>query len=170
MADRGARRDGLTPDWLAAVDQRLRWLARRRRGRTVMLRRLARAMASLPQGDPTLLERFQHACLHELEGAMTEKPALMPAREELAQRLVLARAALAGDDAARRTLERREDEMFLGGAAFGAGRVPGRAVWLAAMAAAAPEEVMPAAVMLVNDMQTIARDATLRALEAMAGY
>ncbi|MBR0650431.1 hypothetical protein GXW78_12215 [Roseomonas terrae] len=156
------------PDWVAAVDQRLRWLARRRRGRAAMLRRLTRAMAALPHDDPALLERFQHACLQRLEAAMAANPVLMAAREELAHRVALARAALAGDEEARRALERREDEMFLGGDAFGAGRVPGRAVWLAMMAKAVPEEIMPASVALVNDLQTLGRDATLRALEAMA--
>jgi hypothetical protein len=157
-------------DWVAAVDQRLRWLARRRRGRRAMLRRLTRATVMLSRDRPASLRGFQHACLDLLEAAMAIERTLAPARGELANRLALARAALAGDETARRALERREDEAGLDGDAFWAGRVPGRVVWLAAMAAAVPAEVSPAAVMLVNDLQTLGRDAALCAMEAAARY
>lgn len=185
MADRGARRDGVAPDarpfalgeavadlpdWVGAVEGRLRWLARRRRGRRAAQRRLARAVAALSQDGAASLARFQHGCLRTLEEAMRARATLRAARGELGLRLGLARAVLGGDEEARRALERREDATDLDGAAFWAGRVPGRVVWLAAMVAAVPGQVAPAAVMLVNDVAMLGRDAPLRALEAAAGY
>lgn len=186
MADRGTRRDGVAPgarpsilgeapvagepDWMRAVESRLRWLARRRRGRRVLQRRLGRAVAALSQDGAASLVRFQDGCLRILEGAVQAREVLGDAREELTLRMMLARAVLGGDEEARRSLERREDEVVLGGEAFWAGRVPGRVVWLAAMAAAVPDQVAPAAVMLVNDLTSLGRDAPLRALEAAAGY
>lgn len=47
--------------------------------------------------------------------------------------------------------------------------VPGRVIWLAAMAARVPDQEGPAAVMLVNDLAAVGQDLPLRAFRKAAG-
>ena len=66
--------------------------------------------------------------------------------------------------AAARALESLPDPV-----PWGIAQVPGRAVFLAAMAAQMPSEAQAAAAMLVNDLATLGRDLPRAALEAAAG-
>ncbi|MBU8542562.1 MULTISPECIES: hypothetical protein [Roseomonadaceae] len=148
------------PTWLAAVAQRLHFMARRRRGRRRAGRRLAAVLALLrqqaagPDGQAAVLERFLQACLDLLEP-----------RPGLAVPLALARDALAGDRTALRRLETLEPDP---GADYWAACVPARIAWLEAVAREVLAEQGAAAAMLVNDLAATGRDLPLRALEAAA--
>jgi hypothetical protein len=157
------------PAWAATLGQRLGFLLRDRPGAVPRIEAALRAGAAAPGGWEAVAARFPLACLDLLQAAAVEQAALAGARAELDALAGLARAALAGDGAARRELDRREQPaMGLPGAAGFAARVPGRAIWFAAILAEYPPEQGPAVVMLANDLAVTGADASLRALEAAA--
>ena len=139
------------PRWAAAVATRLAFLARRHRSRV-----------PLP-GRATPLRPFLVACLDLWEHAVAARPELAALRAEAGILAGMARAAIDDDPDDRPINARTADLMGLPGVAGFAARVPGRVVWLAAMAASLPEEEGAAAVMLVNDLASIDLDLPLRA-------
>jgi hypothetical protein len=164
------------PAFAEAAALRLRFWTRRRRGRRALRRALSGCLPALGRAGATeaglraARARFLLACLDLLEQAAQSRPDLAAHREELAALAALARRALAGDAGAAATLRDREQEaMGLPAPAGFAARVPGRAVWLAAIAAELPADEGEAAVMLVNDLAVLGRDLPLRALRAAAG-
>ena len=144
------------PRWAAAVAARLEFLPRRRRSRVPVA------------GHTTRLRPFLTACLDLWQQAVATRPELAELRGEAGKLYDLARAALDGDldDRAINTLA--AGLMGLPGVAGFAARVPGRVVWLAAMAASLPEEEGAAAAMLVDDLATIDPKLPLRAWRMVA--
>lgn len=128
------------PRWAEATALRLDFHARTARP----------GSAALGRGVPALRD-YLHACLDQLAGAAPELAGLCD----------LARAAvdLDADD-------RPVNAAAVGMAGFAA-LVPGRVVWLAAMAGSAEEA--GAAAMLANDLAAVGRDLPLRAWDAALG-
>lgn len=150
------------PPWAAAVLQRLDFLARQADDRAA----LAEATAAL-QGELSL-PRFLSACLTLFEDAVATSPGLAAGRAELLDLSAMARQALAEghDDRAviRRAAPLMNQPLPIGVAAH----VPGRVIWLAAMAAEVPSEESAAATMLVNDLAAVGGHLPLRALREAA--
>jgi hypothetical protein len=115
------------------------------------------ALRSRIAAHPGLLPAFLHASLDALAEA-----AHHPALPGLCD---LARQAIAGD-ADDRAVNAAAAPLREMPGLLAAASVPGRAVFLAAMARALPEEEAPAAVMLANDMAAVRKDLPLRALRA----
>lgn len=139
---------GALPAWAAAVAQRLAFFARH--GGAAFD---AAVLAELC-GRADALPAFLGACLDVVAEAAAE-PSLVACRADVAELCALARAALAGDCDDRPVNARREALPFRMGAEGYALSVPGRVVWLAAMAAQVPEEEGGAAAMLVNDIAAV---------------
>jgi len=119
-------------------------------------------------GRADALPAFLEACLVVLEEAAS-RPPLFACRDDLAELCGLARAALA-TDCDDRPLNARLDAMgFRPGADGFALLVPGRVVWLAAMAAQVPDEEGTAAAILVNDLTAAGAELPGRAVERAAG-
>jgi hypothetical protein len=127
----------------------------------------AAALAALC-GRTDALPAFLEACLAVLEEAAS-RPELSACRDDLAALCGLARAALAGDCDDRPVNARLAAMEFRPGAEGFALMVPGRVVWLAAMAAQVPEEEGAAAAMLVNDLAAAGAELPGRAVERAAG-
>ena len=155
--------DAGLPDWAAAIATRLRFFARSRAERAA----LAPALALLRGGIP--LPRFLAACLATFEETVATKPGLAPARTELLTLCAMARDAVATgcDDRAviARAAPLMNQPLPIGVAAY----VPGRVVWLGAMAALVPSEEAGAATMLVNDLAAVDPALPYRALRRAAG-
>jgi hypothetical protein len=142
--------------WLSATAQRLAFL-----GADPLA--LLDAVAAVAARDPdAALRAFLHACLDALEEALPEGPS----RAEILALAAIARAEIAGSRDDRAILAREEALMNEPAPIPFAATVPGRVVWLAAMAAAVPEQEGPAAVMLVNDLAALSPGLPLRALKA----
>lgn len=127
------------PAWAAATAQRLDFHARPARPGT----------AALLRGVPGLRD-WLHACLDEVVAAAPEVAGLC----------ALARVAIDGDGD-----DRAVNAAAAGMAGFAA-LVPGRAVWLAAMAAQVPAEEGAAAARLADDLAAVGRALPLRAWDA----
>jgi len=163
------------PPWATSVAVRLAFFARQRGGTAADDRQLLETLDALrrrtaePAGDDRALRHFLDACLALLADTAATHPALGAIRDDLAALTCLARTAIEGDCDDRPLLEReRALEELPGAVAFAASRVPGRVVWLAAMAAQVPDEEGAAAAMLVNDLAAVGADLPLRALQAAA--
>lgn len=162
------------PEWAAAVAQRLAFFARGQPRRRAAMRALARTLAALrrrcvePGGAERVLAEFLEACLVLVTAAVAVRPDLAGLRLGLAGLCALARAELVGGKDDRPLLAAEAPLRDLPGAAGAAAGVPGRAVFLAAVAGL-PEEAGPAAVMLVNDLAATGWDLPGAALEVAAG-
>jgi hypothetical protein len=160
------------PPWAGAIAGRLDFFARRGRNRRTATRALTtvlaatRERAAAPGGSDRLLQGFLRACLALLADAASTRPDLADIRGELEVLIGLARTALDNDCDDRPVLIRSKATMDLPGVPGWAARVPGRVVWLAAMAAQVPGEERGAAAMLVNDLAAVGPDLPLRALQA----
>ncbi len=133
-------------EWAAAVASRLAFFGQ-----------------SVPAGTPAL-RPFLLACLDLLEQAAA-RPRLAPVRDVLPGLCALARTAIAGD-CDDRAVNAAAAARELPGVCSAAASVPGRAVWLAAMAAQVPDEQGAAAVMLVNDLAAVDAGFPLQAWQA----
>ncbi len=127
------------PAWAVATARRLDFHARPRRPGTAGLRR----------GVPALRD-WLNACLDQVEAVAAE----------VAPLCALARAAIDGDGD-----DRAVNAAAAGMAGFAA-QVPGRAVWLAAVAAGLPEEEGAAAARLADDLAAVGVELPLRAWAA----
>ena len=107
----------------------------------------------VPADAPALLP-FLHACLDLVEQAAA-RPDLAAVRGALPGLCARARAAIAGTCDDRPVNNAAARWRGLPGAAGCAASVPGRVVFLAAMAAQLPCEQGGAAVMLVNDLAAV---------------
>jgi hypothetical protein len=161
------------PLWAACVADRLVFLAQRCPDR-MAARELAAALAALrrhvasPQNRDRALQNFLHACLDEFAAAVESRPDLADIRGELDTLCGLARTALDADCDDRPLLARTQAMTDLTDAAhWAAVCVPGRVVFLGAMAAQMPDEECPAATMLVNDLAAVDFGLPLRALQAV---
>jgi hypothetical protein len=112
----------------------------------------------VPADAPALLP-FLHACLDLLEQAAVD--GLPP--DALPPLCALARQAIDGDPDDRAVNAAAAALRELPGAASCAASVPGRVVFLAAMARHLPEEQAGAAAMLANDMAAVDRNLPLMA-------
>jgi hypothetical protein len=154
------------PDWAAATAQRIVFLSRRRRD---MRAELDATLALLAEARPDpALNRYLHACLDLLAQATASRPDLVGMSAELGALCDLARAEIDGDCDDRAVNAYARTLSGCPGAAGVAAMVPGRVVWLGAMAAQVPDEVGAAAVMLVNDMAAVDPMLPLHALRAAA--
>lgn len=157
---------GNLPVWAKAVGQRLAFFARERPGQGRALGEVLSRLRGVPaQGA---LRSFLDACLDLLAEEAETRANLASVRRELAVLCDLARVAIAADCDDRPVNERARPLSGLPGEAGAAASVPGRVVWLAAMAAQVPDEEGAAAVMLVNDLAALNPDLPLRALCAAA--
>ncbi|MER9679710.1 hypothetical protein NKJ23_10330 [Mesorhizobium sp. M0184] len=158
------------PTWAAAISVRPDFLQRRRSGKrgvselTVVLAALRRRVAAPGGGDQALLA-FLHACLALLEEAAASRTDLASISRDLATMCDMARTSLEGDCDDRPLMAYEDNMTGLSGASRWAARVPGRVVWLAAMAAEVPDAEAEAAIMLVNDLSAVDADFPLRALD-----
>ncbi len=145
--------------WVSATAQRLAFL-----GADPLA--LLDAVDAVVARDPdNALRDFLHACLDGLGQALPPGDA----GAEILALSAIARAEIAGacDD---RAILAREDALMDQPAPIPfAATVPGRVVWLAAMAARVPDQEGPAAVMLVNDLAAVGQDLPLRAFRKAAG-
>jgi hypothetical protein len=161
---------GEAPAWAEAVASRLAFFARGRPGarrERRALRRLLRDLrrrAAAPGGPEAALAAFCGACLALAEAAVAARPDLAGFRAAFAHLCGLARAELASAC---------DDRPLLAAVAalpdpvpWPAAQVPGRVVFLAAMAAQVPDAEAEAAVMLVNDLVALGRDLPGAALAA----
>jgi hypothetical protein len=123
-------------------------------------------LAAEPGGSDRVLQRFLRACLALFGEAAGTRPDLAGIREELQALCGLALTALDSDCDDRPLLARERGLVDLPGLLGYVARVPGRVVWLAAMAANLPEEEGAATVMLIDDLRTVDLDLPLRALQA----
>jgi hypothetical protein len=142
--------------WLSATAQRLAFLG------ADPIALLDAVQAAAARENDTALRDFLHATLDLLEPSLPPGPA----RAEILALAAIARAEIDGacDD---RTILAREDALMDKPPPIPfAATIPGRVVWLAAMARQVPDQEGPAAVMLVNDMAALGRDLPLRALRA----
>lgn len=148
--------------WVSATAQRLAFF-----GADPLA--LLDAVDAVVSRDPdAALRAFLHACLDLLEESLHPLPPSLR-RDDLLALSALARAELAGGFDDRAILAREDALMGEDDLITRAAMVPGRVIWLAAMAAQVPEEEGPAAVMLVNDLATLGLDAPLRAFTKVAG-
>jgi hypothetical protein len=160
------------PPWAGAIADRLDFFASRSRNRRTATRALTTVLAAMreraaePGGNDRLLQGFLRACLSLLAEAAGTRSDLADIRGELEALIGLARTALDNDCDDRPVLIRSKATMDLPGVPGWAARVPGRVVWLAAMAAQVPSEEPGAAAMLVNDLSAVGPDLPLRALQA----
>lgn len=127
----------------------------------------AGALAALC-GRADALPAFLGACLDVLEEEASH-PKLSACRDDLAELCALARSALASDCDDRPVNARLDTMAPRPGAEGFALLVPGRVVWLAAMAAQVPEQEGAAAAMLVNDLAAAGAELPGRAAERAAG-
>lgn len=163
---------GALPAWAASVTGRLAFFARNHRGRPAADHALMTTLAALhqrtasPADNSRVLQRFLRACLTLFAEAAGARPDLAGFRNELEALCDLARQALDNDCDDRPVNARAREFDDLPGAMCWVAHVPGRVVWLAAMAAQVPEEEGAAAVMLVNDLAAVDPDLPPRALQA----
>ncbi|HWT10733.1 MAG TPA: hypothetical protein VN329_16310 [Roseomonas sp.] len=164
------------PDWVAALAWRLTFSARgvpgaRRRRRA--LRRTLRALRprlAEPSGAQAAMDAFCRASLALAEAVVDSRTDLVAARPVFARLCALARAELAGA---------RDDRPLLAAVAalegtpeappWGVTQVPGRVVFLAAMASSIPAAEGEAATMLANDLAALGCDLPGAALDVAAG-
>ena len=164
--------DADLPGWARAYADRVLGLARRRRGLRRTRRALGDALAVLrlramtAEGEARALRAVLDACLDLFEKSVVTRPAFLPFLAEARALCALARAELDGGADDRALLARQDAWPAMPAEVFFALRVPGRVVFLAALARGLPAEAPTAAVMLVNDLATLRRDLPLRALEA----
>ncbi|GLS41429.1 hypothetical protein GCM10010869_70260 [Mesorhizobium tianshanense] len=157
------------PIWAAAIANRLDFFRRRHSSKrsigelTVVLAALRRRVAA-PDGGHQALLAFLHACLALLEEAAASRADLASIARDLATLSDMARTSLDGDCDDRPLIAHEDNMKGLSGASRWAAQVPGRVVWLAAMAAEAPDAEAEAAIMLVNDLASVDSDFPLRAL------
>ncbi|WP_027057993.1 hypothetical protein [Mesorhizobium loti] len=157
------------PIWAAAIANRLDFFRRRYSGKrstsefTVVLDALHRRVAA-PGGEHQALLAFLHACLALIEEAAASRTDLAGIARDLATLCDMARTSLDGDCDDRPLIAHEDNMKGLSGASRWAARVPGRVVWLAAMAAEVPDAEGEAAVMLVNDLASVDAGFPLRAL------
>ncbi|TIT21891.1 MAG: hypothetical protein E5W70_15045 [Mesorhizobium sp.] len=157
------------PTWAAAIADRLDFFRSRHFSKhssselTVVLAALRRRVAA-PGGGDQALRAFLHACLALLEEAAASRMDLASISRDLARLCNMARTSLEGDCDDRPLMDYEDNMKGLSGASRWAARVPGRVVWLAAMAAEVPDAEAEAAVMLVNDLSAVDADFPLRAL------
>ncbi len=153
--------------WAVAAGQRIAFHARRRRE---MRAELDAVLQRLRAVEPeAALRAFLHACLGLLTDVAGTRADLAGRRDDIVALVELARAAIEGDCDDRPVNAQARPLFGLPGAAGYAVLVPGRVVWLAAMAAQVPDEEGAAAVMLVNDLAAVDMRLPLRALRAAAG-
>ncbi len=159
------------PAWAASVAMRLEFLADRHRAGRVNREELRAVLAEFghrldaPGGGDLVLQRFLRACLTVVSGAAQTHPELALIRDDLEELCALARTAIESDRDDRAVLARaRALENRPGAMVWAAACVPGRVVWLAAMAVAVPSEEAAAAAMLVNDLSAVGFDLPPRAL------
>ncbi|MBR0657079.1 hypothetical protein [Plastoroseomonas arctica] len=162
------------PAWAEAVARRVTFLAQGTPGARRQRRALRRALRDLhprltaPGGDAEAADAYCHASLELAEAAVAVRPDLADIRPAFARLCVMARAELAGsrdDRGLLAELNRLEDP---GGLPHGLMRVPGRVVFLAALAGTSPEDAAGAAAMLASDLASLARDLPCAALVAAA--
>jgi hypothetical protein len=156
--------DAALPLWAEAVAIRLRFFARD--GTDEALAAFRRSVSG-PDGA-RMLGRFLRACLDLIE-ERAARADLAEHRDDLVLLCGLVRTALAGDLDDRPLLARTRALMDAPGPVAWVACVPGRVVWLAAMAASVPDEEGAAAVMLVNDLAAADAALPLRAIAATAG-
>jgi hypothetical protein len=158
---------GELPGWAEATGQRIAFLLRRRGGARA---EVDAVFTRLRRSDPDeALRRYLHACLDLLADAVAAHRETTVTREDIAGLCAMARAAIAGDCDDRALNARARPLAAHSGVAGFAALVPGRVVWLAAMAAQMPDEEGAAATMLVNDLAAVDAGLPLRALRAAAG-
>lgn len=163
---------GSLPAWAASVTGRLAFFARGHRGRPFADHALMTTLAALqqrtaaPADNDRVLQRFLRACLVLFVEAADNRADLAGFRQELQALCDVARQALDSDCDDRPVNARARQFDDQPGAMCWAAHVPGRVVFLAAMAAQMPEEEGAAAVMLVNDLAAVDPDLPLRALQA----
>lgn len=167
---------GDLPAWAVAYASRVWFHVRQRRTRRARTRALLPLLACLrarttePGGTDRALHALLDACLELVAAAARTRPDLAPFRDELDTLCSMARAELAGACDDRALLARQYAwPPGMAGRAYAAGCVPGRAVFLAAVAARLPDEQGAAAVMLANDLAGVHRDLPLRALGMALG-
>jgi hypothetical protein len=164
--------EGPLPAWAASVAARLAFFARDHRGRPFADHALMTTLAALhectaaPADNNRVLQRFLRACLTLFAEAAGARSDLAGFHKELEALCDLARQALDSDCDDRRVNARAREFDDHRGAMCWVAHVPGRVVFLAAMAAQMPEEEGGAAVMLVNDLAAVDPDLPLRALQA----
>lgn len=122
-----------------------------------------------PGNEAPLLRDFLGACLVQLMRVAAIKPELNDIQPDLAALCTVARTALVTDLDDREVLRRAGNLVDLPGQAGFAARVPGRVVWLAAMAASVPEEAAAAAAMLADDLAAVDPSLPLAALRDAIG-
>jgi len=153
------------PNWAEAVAQRLAFFASEDGSEVEpTLAALRDRLAASPDGA-ILMRRFLDACLDVFAAQVASRADLAGHRAALDELCDLARAEIDGDCDDRPLLAREERLIDLPGRVGFVVRVPGRVVWLAAMAAKVPGEEGPASVMLVNDLAALGLDLPLRALQ-----
>jgi hypothetical protein len=164
------------PGWVASVAWRLDFFARGRPGARRRRRALRRVLAPLRArlaaqgGSDAVLMAFCEACLVLAETGVEGRPDLAWFRPVIARLSAIARAELAAEKDDRPLLEaERALEGLPDPVPYGVAQVPGRTVFLAAMAAWMPSEEQAAAVMLANDLATLGIDLPRVALEVAAG-
>ena len=166
---------GGLPGWAAAVAWRLDFFARGKPGARRQRRALRRTLAALPsrmatpEGGRVALMAFCEACLALAESAIAARSDLASFRPAFANLCALARAELAGGADDRPLLVAAQALEDLPHPLPWAADVPGRVVFLAAMAARMPSEEAGAAAMLVDDLASLGRDLPGAALEVAAG-
>ncbi|SFK78091.1 hypothetical protein [Falsiroseomonas stagni] len=145
--------------WVSATAQRLAFL-----GADPLA--LLDAVDAVVSRDPdAALRAFLDACLDLLDEALPPGDA----SAAIMALSAMARAEIAGACDDRAILAREESLMDQPAPIPFAATVPGRVVWLAAMAARVPDQEGPAAVMLVNDLAAVGQDLPLRAFRKAAG-
>lgn len=151
------------PAWASATANRMTYLARRqprafRQETATILRDLDGCIAT--GGADCLLDQFLHRCLDLISSNTAGQPGI----DVLCD---LARTALSGERDDSAVLAYAETLPAGRGPLSYARRIPGRVVWLAAMAnLPEDDEAGAAAAMLVNDLAALATDLPLRALQA----
>lgn len=132
--------------------------------------RALRPRLAAPGGDTGALDAFCHASLALAAAAVEVRPDLAPFRPVLARLCALARAELAGardDRPLLAAVEALEDSPTP--VPWAVAQLPGRVVFLAALAGPMPDEAAAAAAMLANDLASLGRDLPGAALAAAAG-
>jgi hypothetical protein len=144
---------------------RITYLARRQPRADPVRREIATTLRDLhgcigAGGADRLLDQFLQRCLDLVSGTAAGQPGIDVLCE-------LARAALSGERDDRAVLAYAETLPAAPGPLSYARRIPGRVVWLAAMAKS-PEgdEAGTAAALLVNDLAALGSDLPLRTLQA----
>lgn len=145
--------------WVSATARRLAFFG------TDPLDLLAAVEAVVLRDPDAALRGFLCACLDLLEEALPQGAA----RDDILAMATMARAEIAAGCDDRAILAREEALMDQPAPIAAAAMVPGRVVWLAAMAAQVPDQEGPAAVMLVNDLAAAGSALPLRALVRAAG-